>query len=575
MSLFQVMVQSLSEQARVLVPYYPLIYHEVWTKKLLNKDKILKNKPTRPLFSFILFTPEEDEMMATAIKRPGPGTIPPAAKKQRFDIKGGVRHFECIPASQIENAIQRAREQEGVVTAVRNMDQPGVISILFPDSRRFQKFTDCFDDENWTLQQIRGLRHVHFDVPLGFLPPSDFIRSLGLTELEEENLPVVDWIYSCYGKMIPLKDRKDIFVLFTFDTLMELGFYTQKNTAARAMNTFRATANCIFLRDYRELLGRRYLDDEEKCVIMNPLFYQPITPQVLVVRKGYTATVFSRCTSDKAKALSSLMGRVFDKLLEQVADKRVLEIGQKAFDEQASEYTWNLRKNLAKQKLLTLKAEKLLSDKDAEMARMEHKLKHSEMVEKLAIKDVELARKDAIIAETRLIRHKTVNKPIRTQYYTSDDFPKMGCVRLVLTQPLKDEPRGKTLIQMQFTEQRDFVQRRRTLRESATALKSKDEEECLLNLYGGTHVIRLRSVLGEVFQPVKPAQSKRFQSLFTADGKEDTAALVEQRLKDKIKDNFALGIVGGKKLLFANHDVIGSLPDDDRRFCHQLIDDIQ
>ena len=372
--------------------------------------------------------------------------------------------------------------------------------------------------------------------------------------------------------MIPLTGDKDIFVLFTFDSLMELGFYTTRHNAAREINAFPATADCIFLRDYRELFGRRYLDGDEECVIMNPLFYQPITPQVLVVRKGYIATAFSRCTSDKAKALSSLMGRVFDKLLEVAAEKRVQEIGQNAFDERASECARDLQENLAKEKLRAMKAEMLLSDKDAEMARMESRMLREKLAvtEKLAVVNVQLA-----IAETRLVHHKTVNKPIPTQYRTSDDFPKVGCVRLVLTQPSKGEPRDRTLLQVRITEQRDFAERRRTLRESAAALKSKEDEECLLNLYGGTHVIRLRSVLGEIFEAVEPARSKRFQSLFAAHSQEDAAALVEQRLKDKIKDNFALGIVGGKKLLFANHDVIGSLPDDDRRFCYDLIDGAQ
>ena len=223
--------------------------------------------------------------------------------------------------------------------------------------------------------------------------------------------------------MIPLTGDKDIFVLFTFDSLMELSFYTQKSKAAREMRTMPTRDNCIFLKDYKELLGRRYLDDDEKCVIMNPLFYQPITPDVLVVRKG--------------------------------------------------------------------------------------------------------------------------------------------CI--VLTDPLKDEQRGKTLLQVQFTEQRDFRQHRRTLRQNAAALRK--DQESVLNLYGGTHVIRLRSVLHEIFEPVKPTQSKRFRSLFT---KNDAVALVEQKLKNKIKDSFAVGILNGSTLLFANQGIIGSLPDENRHFCYDL-----
>ena len=347
--------------------------------------------------------------MATAIKRPGSSTIPPAAKKQRFNIRGGVRYFECKPASQIENAIQKANEQKGVVTAIRNKDQPSVISILFQDSRRFQKFTDCFDDdENFEMKQIEPPSHAPFHAPPLSSRPSDLLRSLCLTELEEENLPIVDWIYGYYGKMIALNGCKDIFALFTFDSLMELGFYTQKNTAARAINTFPTTADCIFLKDYRELLGRRYLDDDEKCVIINPLFYQPITPQVLVVRKGYITTAFSRCTSDKARALLGLMSRVFDNLLERDAERRVREIGQGAFDEEANECAQNLCENLVKEKLRAMEAKmKVLSDMKADIARMEAEL---------PIKDEQLARKDAIIAETRLIQHNDVNKPISTVF---------------------------------------------------------------------------------------------------------------------------------------------------------------
>ena len=119
------------------------------------------------------------EMMATAIKRPGSSTIPPAAKKHRFDIKGGVRHFDCKPASQIENAIQKAQEQEGVV--LLSETRISRVSFRFcSKTRRFQKCIDCFDDENWTLKQIKGLLDKSVGVSLGSLPPSDLLQSLGL-----------------------------------------------------------------------------------------------------------------------------------------------------------------------------------------------------------------------------------------------------------------------------------------------------------------------------------------------------------------------------------------------------------
>ena len=135
---------------------------------------------------------------------------------------------------------------------------------------------------------------------------------------------------------------------------------------------------------------------------------------------------------------------------------------------------------------------------------------------------------------------------------------------------------------MRFTEQRDTT-KRRTLRQSAMALPKNHGELTLAVLYGGTNVIQTRTVLEGIFKGhYNGCKSDSSHVSIVVKSLDLARKLIKERFMRAVCDSFALGMLhfkgetiyeGGRcSVGFVNDVIMASLPEEDGRFCKELID---
>ena len=497
------------------------------------------------------------------------------ATPAQFDSNpNAVCSFECVPKDKINDALEFINAVKGIKRATRG-DNDGEIVVLFAGESRFRRNITCLDGPDWRMKRGRESAQLRKTTPAAQLlikAPQDFITDLQLTEIEQENIPVINYVYATHGRLaIDYDDDQDLFALFSYNDLVALGYYTGDH-ATQDMSRMATDDKNIFLMHYTELFGRDKL--AKGGVIINPLNYRPMGGKVLVVKEGYVAYAFSKCSSPKARALHKLMGRVFEQLLKTAARKKVAEIGPEAFKKTVFQPAEDaLQRAVIKALKMEVKAERAL--KETERAQ----------------KETERMKVRALEHQNETLRLRAVTHPIQIKFLEDNNQPKIGCVCISkVPSPPKlpvnatdeadkpAEPKNEPIIiRLNYSEQRDSPTKRRSLQLSATQLMANYQRSKMIGLFGGSGVHHAKTALVDAF--TTNLTHSRGAGMQLRLNEDEIRLCLRETYTNKVKNNFAFGLEYNEndkgemspRLLFYNEALVKSLPKPDQLYCEACL----
>ena len=558
----------------------------------INVVKHMLNKMTMDIATSAMDTSNAFETPA-GMKRPADNTssVEVEVKKNkrndtRFDIREGgwVRQFICTPVDKIDTAIEKAASLKGIKKVIKS-DTEGQFVILFDPKHRFSRKSTCFNGCNWTVEIVEDF-HTGVQILPNFqggdVTLQNILNDIQLSKTDRENIPVINWVFATYGRMLNIEEGRDIYIIFTYDMLMLLGFYTVVENSLRNINQTKTDGENIMIKDYKEIFGEQYLPNGG--FIVNPLKYRPTGNKVIVVKKGYITDAFCRCTSEKARSLASITARVFDKFLETMAKKKVNEIGAVAFEKTVAQPADEELRRVTKRSFQYLERA-LEAEKQTNAAQQQTNAAQQQTIE---------VQERMSRLEVKAITFKTVNTPIYTPYTVEDNQPRIGCVHISMLPPptptipgTKQEP---LTIKLVYVNRRDLPEKRRTLKENANELynKTMGNVKCidthLLTLYGGIGPIQVRTVLANVFgEACDPSRPSHMKVMMTPN---EVKEVIDTKLCDELRSSFIAGIgynmvknnnnsnTQNTQVLFVNEIVKDNIPKEDASYIDRLVSQI-
>ena len=170
--------------------------------------------------------------MSTPTKRPAPGDVAPAAKRQRLNIDpGAVAVFECVPGDRLEKAIKYALRVPGVKEA-------GLTTISIDPGARCQRNSGSLDGPDCkTTKMSSGSvnKNLLSSVEKGLSPHKQGLRLLpawrrkiGPSREEEPATSMIHWMHATLGSNLAGAGEsvKNVFLLFTLNVLAALGYHS-------------------------------------------------------------------------------------------------------------------------------------------------------------------------------------------------------------------------------------------------------------------------------------------------------------------------------------------------------------